>query len=265
MSVPGASSSVDIEAKHPSLMSSAAVLLRLTWVRTASPMLVVAIVALVLLPMAFAVIFASRGPMSGDAVQFLVQRYDQLVLALATPLIALLLGTSAFTAEAEDGTLLYLVTTTTPRWWIAIVRVLFAATLTGVLSALAILGTGYPVHGPYDQDGVTRAFAVAVCYGGAVYAACFTALALITKRALVVGLGYVLFWEGILSATFPGIDYLSVRQWMLAVASSLTDVIDPRLNAGPSAKVAIVGGAILVLSAVTLSARRLREPRTGRI
>ena len=81
---------------------------------------------LVLLPMLFALVFASRGFLSGDPVPFLVLRYDQLVWALATPIIALLLGTSAFSAESDDGTLLYLVTTTTPRWWIVLVRVLFA-------------------------------------------------------------------------------------------------------------------------------------------
>jgi ABC-2 type transport system permease protein len=202
--------------------------------------------------------------MSGDAVPFLVQRYDQLVCALATPLIALLLGTSAFNAEAEDGTLLYLVTTTTPRWWIAVIRILFAAVLTGALSALAIWGTGYLAHGPYDRDGVTRAFTIAAAFGGFVYAAFFTALSLITKRALVTGLGYVLFWEGILSTTFPGINYLSVRQWMLAVAGELTDASDARLEVGPSSTVALVGGSIMVLFAIFISAKRLQTPRIGR-
>ena len=36
----------------------------------------------------FALVFASRGSLSGDPAVFLVQRYDTLVCALATPLIA---------------------------------------------------------------------------------------------------------------------------------------------------------------------------------
>lgn len=251
--------------RRPSLFSTARVLLTLTWARTMSGVLIAGIIALVVLPMIFALMFAARGPMSGDAVPFLIQRYDQLVCGLATPLIALLLGTSAFTAEAEDGTLLYLVTTTTPRWWIALIRVLFAAVMTALLSAVAIWGTGFLAHGAYDRDGVTRAFTVAAAYGGAVYAAFFTVLALVTKRALVTGLAFVLFWEGVLSGSFPGINYLSIRQWSLSLASSLTEASDARLDVAPSTTVAYVGGAIVFLFAVMIAAKRLAEPRVGRV
>jgi ABC-2 type transport system permease protein len=252
------------DAQRPSFWRTAVVLWRLTWARTMTPALIAGIIALVLLPMVFAIAFASRGPMSGDAVPFLVGRYDQLVCALATPLIALLLGTSAFNAEAEDGTLVYLVTTTTPRWWIATVRVLFAAVITGGLSALAVWMTGYLASGSYDRGGVTRAFTIAVLYGGATYAAFFTALSLLTRRALVGGLAYVLFWEGILSITFPGINYLSVRQWMLAIADSLAEVSSEQLEVAPSPTVAVVGGAAVVLLSIAISARKLRAPRSGK-
>ena len=115
-----------IEVGPVSLWRTGRVLLRMSWARTITPVLLVAMALLIMLPMLFALIFASRGALSGDPVPFLMQRYDQLVCALATPVIALLLGTSAFSAEADDGTLLYLVTTTTPRWWITFVRVAFA-------------------------------------------------------------------------------------------------------------------------------------------
>ena len=96
--------------------ATARVLVQLAWARTFSVMLVAGVGGLLLLPVLFALAFASRGSLTGDPVAFLVQRYDTLVCGLAMPLIGLLLGTSAFSAEIEDGTLLYLVTTTTPRW-----------------------------------------------------------------------------------------------------------------------------------------------------
>lgn len=248
-----------------SLFRTAMVLMRLSWARTVSPVLMISMAALVFLPMLFALVFASRGALSGDPVAFLVQRYDTLVCALATPIIALLLGTSAFSAEAEDGTLLYLVTTTTPRWWITLVRVLFAAIGTALLSAAAVWGAGTIATGFHDPQGVTRAFTVASAFGGAAYAALFTALALLTRRALVSGLVYVLFWEGILSSTFPAIHYLSVRQWMLAVAGALTEANDKTIASGPSLKASLVGAAILVVWAVFAGARSLRRPRISRI
>ena len=251
-------------AGRPSFIRTAAVILRMTWARTTSLALIAGIVGLILLPMLFAILFASRGPMSGDAVPFLIDRYDQLVLALATPIIALLLGTSAFNAEAEDGTLLYLVTTTTPRWWIALVRVCFAAVLTAALSALAIWGTGYLVQGNHDRDGITRAFTIAAAFGGAVYASFFTLLSLITRRALVVGLGYIIFWDGLLSTNFPGIDYISIRPWTLAIASEFAEVANERFDVGPSTTAALVGGSLVVLFAVLISTKRLAVPRHGR-
>jgi ABC-2 type transport system permease protein len=198
-------------------------------------------------------------------VPFLVSRYDQLVCALAAPLLALLLGTSAFSAEAEDGTLLYLVTTTTPRWWISAVRVLFAATLTALLSATAVVGTGLLATGADDPMGVTRAFAIATAFGGATYAALFTALAVLTRRALVTGLGYVLFWEGMLSATFPGLHYLSIRQWMLAVAAALTEASNTRLAGGPSVTASVIGAVVVVAGAIVIGGRKLNRPRVTRV
>jgi len=248
-----------------SYLRTARVLIQLAWARTVSPVLLLAVAGLLLLPMIFALVFASRGTLSGDPVTFLVQRYDTLVCALATPLIALLLGTSAFSAEAEDGTLLYLVTTTTPRWWIAAVRVLYAALVTGVVSAASVWGTGLIAAGHSNPEQVTSAFTVAVFFGGVAYAALFTALALTTRRALVSGLLYVLFWEGVLSATFPALHYLSVRQWMLAVAAALTSVSDARLASGPGVTTSLVGALLLVTVAIYVGGRHLHQPRISRV
>jgi len=258
-------SHVPLATARVSLLASARALLRLSWARTITPALVLSMLGLIALPMLFGAVFASRAEAGGDPVPFLVQRYDQLVCALATPLIALLLGTSAFSAEAEDGTLLYLVTTTTPRWWISGVRVLFAATLTALLSAVAVVGTGLLTTGTDDPMGVTRAFAIATAFGGATYAALFTALSLLTRRALVTGLGYVLFWEGILSTTFPGIHYLSVRQWMLAVAADLTEASSTRLSGGPSVTASLVGAAVVFAAAIIVGGRQLNRPRLTRV
>lgn len=245
--------------------ASARAVLRLTWARTVTPMLLVGMAVLVLLPILFALVFASRGALSGDPVTFLVDRYDQLVLSLAVPVLALLLGTSAFTAESNDGTLMYLVTTTTPRWWIVLVRILFAAVFSAALSFVAVWGAGRIATGASDPLHVTYAFSVAAALGAATYAAGFTAVALLTKRALVGGLAYVLFWEGILSTTFPALNFLSVRQWMLAVAASLTDATSERLASGPSLRAALIGSAAVAVVSLVIATRRLARPRLSRV
>jgi ABC-2 type transport system permease protein len=242
---------------------TALVLMRLAWARTGSPLLMLGVVALLCLPVLFALMFASRGALSGDPIDFLLARYDTIVAGLATPLIALLLGTSAFSAEADDGTLLYLVTTTTPRWWIVMARLLFASLLTGVLTSLSVFASGFVAVGLSDPEGIVTAYTVAVFYGGVTYAALFTMLALLTRRSLVVGLLYVLFWEGALSDTFQAIRYLSVRQWMNAVAEPM--IAGAGDGVGPSATYALVGAAVVVALTVYVGGRRLHEPRLGRI
>lgn len=250
---------------HVLWLASARAVIRLTWARTFTPMLLAGIAVLVLLPMIFSLVFAARGPLAGDPVAFLVERYDQLVLAIAVPIISLLLGTSAFAAESNDGTLMYLVTTTTPRWWIVVVRMAFTASLAAGLSALAVWGSGRIATGASDPMAVTKAFGLAAALGAATYAAGFTAVALITKRALVGGLAYVLFWEGILSATFPALHFLSVRQWMLAVAAYFTEATSKRLDSGPSVNAAMIGGAVVAVVAIVIATRRLSRPRLSRI
>jgi ABC-2 type transport system permease protein len=242
---------------------TALVLMRLAWARTGSPLLMLGVVALLCLPVLFALMFASRGALSGDPIDFLLARYDTIVAGLATPLIALLLGTSAFSAEADDGTLLYLVTTTTPRWWIVMARLLFASLLTGVLTSLSVFASGFVAVGLSDPEGIVTAYTVAVFYGGVTYAALFTMLALLTRRSLVVGLLYVLFWEGALSDTFQAIRSLSVRQWMNAVAEPM--IAGAGDGVGPSATYALVGAAVVVALTVYVGGRRLHEPRMGRI
>lgn len=245
--------------------ASARAVVQLTWARTVTPMLLVGMALLVLLPMIFAMVFASRGPLSGDPVQFLIGRYDQLVLSISVPVLSLLLGTSAFAAESNDGTLIYLVTTTTPRWWIVLVRMMFSAVLAAALSGFSVWGTGRIATGPSDPMNVTLAFGSAAVLGAATYAAGFTAVALITKRALVGGLAYVLFWEGILSGTFPALHFLSVRQWMLAVAASLTDATAKQLTTGPSVSAALIGSGIVVVMALLIATQRMARPRLSRI
>lgn len=246
-----------------SFVRTALVLMRLAWARTGSPLLILGVLAVLALPVLFALIFASRGALSGDPVDFLLARFDTIVSGLATPLIALLLGTSAFSAETDDGTLLYLVTTTTPRWWIVTSRLLFASVLTGVLAAISVFASGFVAVGLSDPEGIVTAYTVAVFYGGVTYAALFTMLALLTRRSLVVGLIYVLFWEGALSDTFQALQYLSVRQWMTAIAGPFID--GGGEATGPSAWYALGGAVLVVAVTVAVGGRRLHEPRMGRI
>src|SRR5690606_391838 len=124
-------------------------------------------------------------------------------------------GTSAFGAEIDDGTLRYILAKPVARWRLIIAKfaAAFAAavvsTLPGVVAAgLVITGTG--------GLALIAGFTVAVLIASALYGALFLLLSLATRRALIIGLLYVIVWEGALSHVFAGTRVLSVREYALA-------------------------------------------------
>ena len=83
----------------------------------------------------------------------------------------------------------------------------------------------------------------------------FTALGVVTSRALVIGLAYTLLWEGVLAGLLEGTRFLSIRQGMLGVAAALTGD-DVGVDAlAPVVSVAIL--AIVVVGGFLLTARAL--------
>ena len=109
------------------------------------------------------------------------------------------------------------------RWLTAAAKGLVAAFLTAVLIVPPVVVTGLLLGGFAPGSIQTSVgFAVAALIGGTAYAIGFTALGVVTSRALIVGLGYTLIWEGILAGILEGTRFLSVRQATLGVASTLT-------------------------------------------
>ena len=62
---------------------------------------------------------------------------------------------------------------------------------------------------------------MAALVGGSAYAAAFVTLSVFTSRALLLGLAYVLIWEGVLSGLLAGTKFLSIRQATLGLAAGL--------------------------------------------
>jgi ABC-2 type transport system permease protein len=111
----------------------------------------------------------------------------------------------------------------TPRvaWRIALSKILVAAGLTAVLVVPAVLLATAIVGSRSDTATTLVGFGVACLIGGSAYAAAFVALSLFTTRALLLGLAYVLIWEGVLSGILEGTKFLSIRQATLGVAAAL--------------------------------------------
>jgi len=182
---------------------------------------------------------------------------DTLVIRTVLPLIALVIGTATIGSEIEDGTAVYLLAKPIARWRIAFAKLGVAAGLTAALTVPPIVVTGLLVAGFGGESLATAfGFALAAIAGGTAYAVAFAALGVVTTRALVVGLGYTLLWEGVLAGLLDGTRFLSIRQGTLGVAAALTgddvgvDVLEPVVSV-LILVVVVVGGYLLTTRALS--------------
>jgi len=145
---------------------------------------------------------------------------DTLVVRTVMPLVALIIGTAAIGSEIDDGTAVYLIIKPIPRSRIALSKILVAAGLTAAMIIPAVLLTALLLGSRNDTATTVVGFTVACLVGGSAYAAAFVTLSLFTSRALLLGLAYVLIWEGVLSGLLEGTKFLSIRQATLGVAAA---------------------------------------------
>lgn len=224
-------------------MTRVAALAELTLRALAGRRRLVLMILLAALPAIVAVILRLAGGRA-DAPEII----DALVIRTVLPLVALVIGTAAIGSEIDDGTAVFLLVKPIPRWLTALVKIGVAAGLTMLLVVPPVLLTG-PLVAGFDIDnlGTTVGYAVATMAGAVAYVAGFAALGAITSRALLVGLGYVLLWEGALAGILEGTRYFSVRQATLGLAAGLTgeahgaDVLEPAVSVVILAVVTVVG------------------------
>ena len=190
-----------------------------------------------------------------EARQFTTVLLADFGLGVLLPLVAVIVGTAAIGSELEDGTIIYLLAKPIPRILIVLVKLLVAWVLVVALVAPAILVAGIVASSGDAELGV--AYALASIVGALEYTAVFLALSIVTSRALVIGLAYVVIWEGVVAGLFVGTRVFSVRQHALAVADAFAGegAVPAELATSTGLLVAI---AVAVLAFV-FSVRRLER------
>jgi ABC-2 type transport system permease protein len=181
---------------------------------------------------------------------------DTLVIRTVLPLVALVLGTAALGSEIDDGTVIFQLLKPIARWRIALAKTAVAAGMTAALVLPPMIVTGLLLGGINATSiGLAGGFTIAALVGGAAYAIAFTALGIVTSRALIVGLGYTLIWEGVLAGILEGTRFLSIRQATLGIAAGLSE---PPFGETPLAlplSVAII--AVVIVGSLVLGSLRL--------
>ena len=190
------------------------------------------------------------------AIPFTSGLLGNLGIGTLMPLVALLFGTGAIGAEIDDGTAVFLLAKPLRRSIIVLTKLAVAAACSAALTCGPMLVAGLISAGGLG-DGLVLGLVAGAGIGSLLYCAVFVTLSLVTGRALVFGLAYVLIWEGLLAGLFAGTRTFSIRQQSLAFAEAIGGIPEAVLEAPLELTTAIVVGGAVLVGATLLAIRRL--------
>jgi ABC-2 type transport system permease protein len=149
-------------------------------------------------------------------------------LGVVLPVIALVVGTGVLGSEIDDGTISHILAKPLPRSEIILAKLVVAIVVTAVTVGVPLFVTGLIASSVPLAVGLV----VGSVVGSIAYSALFLALSLLTRRPVLVGLLYVLVWEGLLSNLLDGTRVLSIRQYVITVADRVaqSDILNSRLS-----------------------------------
>ena len=145
---------------------------------------------------------------------------------LVLPLVAILAASSVLGPEVDDGSIVYLLSKPVSRHAIAISKWLVAWSATLVVGALGVFVAGLVAGGGSQAV----AWLVAAMVAGTTYSALFLALSSFTRHAVVIGLIFVLIWEGLAGGLLSGVAWLSVGQWGIRIGHLVSSELDDPAN-----------------------------------
>ena len=174
-------------------------------------------------------------------------------LAVVLPVTALIVGTGVLGSEVDDGTIVHILAKPLPRRDIIVAKLGVAIVVTALTAAVPLFVAGYLASSV--RLGLGLALGAAV--GAAAYSAFFLLLSLLTRRPVLLGLVYILIWEGLLVQFVSGARVLSIEQYVITI----TDRVAPTglLEGTVSLPVAIVMCVILTVGCTVLAVDRLRS------
>jgi ABC-2 type transport system permease protein len=222
------------------------------------------VLVLALLPVLLALLFSGDPGPRDDVMEDYGELFQALIVGVLLPIVALVVGTSVFGAEVDDGTITYVLGKPVPRWRIVLTRVIVAGLATAMVVAPSTYLSGMiAMRSSPAAQRAALGMTAAVVAGSFLYCALFVAISLSTRRALVAGLAYVVVWEAALSNTFGAIRALSVVHYTQSFAQSWAGLEPSVLNARLGLGTAVAMAAVVAVLATFHSIRRLQRFEIG--
>jgi ABC-2 type transport system permease protein len=175
-------------------------------------------------------------------------------LAVIVPLVALLATTGVLAPEIDDGSISYLLAKPISRHTIVVSKLVVAATCVLVFGAVPMLVAGLVLI--LDEPRLGTGFALGSLAGGLAYCALFALLSVLSRHAVVIGLVYLLIWEGLLGGLLDGVRWLSVTRWAAVIIEQIANEVTLVDDLSPV--YAVVATATVIVLGTWLTGRRLR-------
>ncbi|MCY1143010.1 ABC transporter permease [Actinoplanes sp. Pm04-4] len=172
-------------------------------------------------------------------------------LAVVLPVISLIVGTGVLGSEVDEGTIVHILTKPLARRDIILAKLLVAAGVSAVTAAVPLFVVGALANSV--RFGL--ALVVGAVAGAIAYSALFLLLSLLSRRPVLLGLAYILVWEGLLGRFVSGTRVLSIEQYVITIADKIapTGMLDGKV----SVPVAVVMSVIFALGGTIYAINRL--------
>jgi ABC-2 type transport system permease protein len=159
----------------------------------------------------------NSGSDARDAVRFV----DTMALNVLAPIVSLVFGTAALGDLVDDGTLVYLWTRPQRRSSLALGA--WGAALTYSLPLVVVPTAAAVLLISSDASTIVGAV-VSTAAATVAYVSVFVLLGLLTTRALMWGVGYVLILETFVARGGESLGFLSIRAHASSILSAITGV-----------------------------------------
>lgn len=177
-------------------------------------------------------------------------------LGVVLPLVALIATSSVLSPEIDDGSIVYLLAKPISRHTVVISKLVVAFGAAVGFAVLPILVAGL-VLAP-GQARLAVAYSVGALAAAAAYTALFAWLSTMTRHSVVLGLVYLLLWEGLVGGLLAGVRWVSITRWASAITESASG---GDFTASPHLAVvyAIAATLVVVVGLTYLAGRRLQS------
>ncbi|MFG2039249.1 ABC transporter permease [Dactylosporangium sp. NPDC048998] len=168
------------------------------------------------------------------------------------PVIALIIGTGVLGSEIDDGTITHILSKPLPRSEIIFTKLGVATGITSLFAGVPLFIVGLIAGEPP----LAFALIVGAVIGALAYCSVFLLMSVLTRRPVLVGLAYVVLWEGVLGNILSGTQKLSIQQYVQAIVDWLapTDL----LHGNVSVPVSCVMAGVFAVASTAYAVHRLR-------